>query len=193
MIRHWFLKSVNVLLLYSLFSCASEYDKMEKRELDSGRITNNLFLGLELGMDRKAFYDSCTKMNKAGILLDGPTDLMVEYEPTMPSGKPAKMRFYPKYENNKIYLMQVEFSYDGWAPWNEDLTAEKLREDVVALFEEWYGPGFIEVTSEDKSQVVFVKVDGNRRIRIFKKHISTVRVEISDLPVEKKIKENANS
>jgi hypothetical protein len=144
-------------------------------------------------MDRKAFFETCWDLNRQGKLTNGPTDLSVEYRAEMPSGNPARMRFYPKFEQDKIYLMPVEFTYEDWAPWNEDLTAEKLREDVVKLFEEWYGPGFIEVTSEDKSQVVFVKMDGNRRIRIFKKHISIVRVEISDLPVEKKIKENANS
>ncbi len=194
MIRHWFLKSVNTLILaLLLFSCQSEYEKLEKKELSSGKTVNELFFGLELGMDRKAFFDTCWELNKQGKLSNGPTELSVEYKAEMPSGNPARMRFYPKFEEDKIYLMPVEFAYEGWAPWNEELTVEKLREDVVKLFEEWYGPGFIEVTSEDKSQVVFVKMDGNRRIRIFKKHISIVRVEISDLPVEKKIKENANS
>jgi hypothetical protein len=194
MIRHWFLKSVNTLIFaLFLFSCQSEYEKLEKRELNSGKKVNEIFLGLELGMDRKAFFETCWDLNRQGKLTNGPTDLSVEYRAEMPSGNPARMRFYPKFEQDKIYLMPVEFTYEDWAPWNEDLTAEKLREDVVKLFEEWYGPGFIEVTSEDKSQVVFVRMDGNRRIRIFKKHISIVRVEISDLPVEKKIKENANS
>lgn len=194
MIRHWFLKSVNTLILaLLLFSCQSEYEKLEKKELGSGKTVNELFFGLELGMNRKAFFETCWDLNKQGKLTNGPTELSIEYKAEMPSGNPARMRFYPKFDQDKIYLMPVEFAYEGWAPWNEDLTAEKLREDVVKLFEDWYGTGFIEVTSEDKSQVVFVKMDGNRRIRIFKKHISTVRVEISDLPVEKEIKENANS
>lgn len=194
MIRHWFLKSVNTLILaLFLFSCQSEYQKLEKKELGSGKTVNELFFGLELGMNRKAFFETCWELNKQGKLTNGPSELSIEYKAKMPSGNPARMRFYPKFEQDKIYLMPVEFTYEGWAPWNEELTAEKLRADVVKLFEDWYGPGFIEVTSEDKSQVVFVKMDGNRRIRIFKKHISIVRVEISDLPVEKKIKENANS
>ncbi len=146
------------------------------------------FFGLELGMDRKTFFETCWELNKQGKLSNGPTELSVEYKAEMASGNPARMRFYPKFEQDKIYLMPIEFSYEGWAPWNEELTVEKLREDVVKLMEEWYGPGFIEVSNEDKSQIVFVKMDGNRRIRIFKKHISAVRVEISDLPVEKKIK-----
>ncbi|SEF55970.1 hypothetical protein SAMN03080598_00605 [Algoriphagus boritolerans DSM 17298 = JCM 18970] len=194
MIRHWFLKYVTSLFLFPLlFSCQSEYEQLERKELNSGKQVNDLFFGLELGMDRKTFFETCWELNKQGKLSNGPTELSVEYKAEMASGNPARMRFYPKFEQDKIYLMPIEFSYEGWAPWNEELTVEKLREDVVKLMEEWYGPGFIEVSNEDKSQIVFVKMDGNRRIRIFKKHISAVRVEISDLPVEKKLKEGKNS
>lgn len=192
--HHWFLKSVNLFAItILLFSCKSEYEKLEEKELSSGKEVKELFLGLELGMEKRAFFDTCWKLNKKGILSDGPSELSVEYKAEMPSGNPAMMRFYPKFEQDKIYMMPVEFTYESWAPWNEELKAEKLREDVVKLFEEWYGPGFIEITSDDKSQIVFVKMDGNRRIRIFKKHISIVRAEISDLPVEKKLKGNTNS
>lgn len=194
MTRLSFLKFVSSLTFaLFLFSCQSEYKKLEKKELSSGKQVNELFLGLELGMDRKTFFETCWELNKQGKLSNGPTELSIEYQTEMSSGNPARMRFYPKFEQDKIYLMPIEFTYEGWAPWNEDLSAENLREDVVKLFEEWYGPGFIEVTNEDKSQIVFVKMDGNRRIRIFKKHISAVRVEISDLPIEKKLKENTNS
>lgn len=180
--------SLFTLVFALLFSCQTPYEKMEKRELASGKTQNELFLGLELGMDRKAFYQTCWDLNQQGLLINGPSELSVEYTPEMPSGHPAKMMFYPKFEDEKIYLMPIEFQYTGWAPWNEELSANKLRDDVVQLFETWYGPGFIEVSNEDKSQVAFVKIDGNRRIRIFKKHLSIVRAEISDLPVEKKLK-----
>ncbi len=194
MTHPWFLKFSRLLALsLLLFSCKSEYEKLEERELASGKTVNELFLGLELGMDKRSFFDACWQLNQEGKLTNGPSELSVEYNLELPSGNTSKMRFYPKFERNKIYLMPLEFSYDGWAPWNEELQAENLREDVVKLFEKWYGPGFIEVTSEDKSQTVFVKMDGNRRIRVFKKHISTVRAEISDLPVEKKLKRNTRS
>ncbi len=173
-----------------MFSCKSEYEKMETRELGSGKEVNEIFLGLKLGMDKKTFYEICWDLNKKGILSNGPSELSVEYTAKMPSGNNAKMRFYPKWEDEKIYMMPVEFTYEGWAPWNEELAVEKLREDAVKLFEEWYGPGFIEVTNEDKSQIVFVKVDGNRRIRIFRKQLSSVRAEIVDLKVQKLKEEN---
>ena len=163
---------------------------MESTALSSGEIHNDLFLGLELGMDKKAFYEVCWKLNKEGILSNGPTELSVEYNVEMPSGKATKMRFYPKFEEDKIYLMPVEFYYDNWALWNEELSAEKLRADVVALFEEWYGKGFIEITNEDQSLIAFVKMDGNRRVRIFKKSISSVRAEIVDLPIQKSLAPN---
>lgn len=194
MTHRCFLTYARVLALcLLLFSCKSEYQKLEEKELASGKEVNELFLGLELGMPKRDFFETCWQLNKQGKLTNGPTELSVEYSASMPSGFPAKMRFYPQFDQEKIYLMPIEFTYEGWAPWNEELSAEKLREDVVKLFESWYGPGFIEVRSEDKSQVVYVKMDGNRRIRIFKKHISAVRAEISDLPVEKKLKGNTNS
>lgn len=141
-------------------------------------------------MDKKDFYEKCWEMNKQGILVNGPTELSVEYNVEMPSAIPTKMRFYPKFEQDKIYLMPVDYSYTGWAPWNEELAVEKLRADVVALYEQWYGEGFIEVSSEDGSQLVFVKIDGNRRVRIFKKNLSTVRAEIVDLKIQKQLEEN---
>lgn len=192
--RHWFLKFVNSLgFALFLFDCQSEYKKLEKKEFAFGKEVNELFFGLELGMDRKSFFETCLELNQQGKHSNGPTELSIENKSEMPSGNPARMRFFPKFEQDKIYLMPIEFTYEGWEPWNEELSAEKLREDVVKLFEEWYGPGFIEVSNEDKSQIGFVKIDGNRSIRIFKKHISAVRVDISDLPVEKKLKENTNS
>jgi hypothetical protein len=188
-----FLPFASLLFLSFAFACKSPYEKLEAEQLASGKIANELFLGLHLGMERKQFYETCWNLNKEGILTNGPTELSVEYMAEMPSGNPARMRFYPNFLDEKIYMMPVEFTYEGWAPWNEELSVEKLREDVVKLLEQWYGTGFLEVTNQDKSQIAFVKMDGNRRIRVFKKHISVVRVEISDLPIEKKIKESQPS
>lgn len=181
------LKYTNLFLLLVLFSCKSDYEKMEEKELSSGKKVNELFLGLELGMEKKDFFQTCWDLNQKGMLINGPSELSVEYQPEMPSGNKAKMMFYPKFEEDRIYLMPIEFQYLGWSPVNEDLAVEKLREDVLQLMEQWYGPGFIEVSNEDKSKIAWVKIDGNRRIRIFKKHISAVRVEISDLPIQKRL------
>ncbi|MEN2283781.1 hypothetical protein AAGF08_16675 [Algoriphagus sp. SE2] len=179
--------NLGLFISICLTSCQTPYEKMVEREIASGKEVKEIFLGIELGMSRKDFFETCWELNSQGILTNGPTELSVEYDAPLPSGNPAKMRFYPKFEDDKIYMMPVEFAYDGWAPWNEELSVEKLREDVVQLFEKWYGSGFIEVSNEDKSQIVFVKVDGNRRIRIFKKHLSIIRAEILDLKVQEEL------
>jgi hypothetical protein len=177
--------ALGIIILLS--SCKSEYEKVESRELASGKTVNELFLGLSLGMDKKQFYETCWDLNKEGVLSNGPGELSIEYAVDLPSGNPAKMRFYPKFEDEKIYMMPMEFTYEGWALWNEEMVVEKLREDVRGLLEEWYGSDFFEVANEDKSLIAFVKIDGNRRIRIFKKHVSTVRVEIVDLKIQKEL------
>lgn len=190
-IHRYYLKSfASLLLLFSLLGCETEYQKKERKELASGKIHKELFLDLELGMDKKDFFEACWEWNKKGVLSNGPTELSVEHTLTLPSGNSAKMRFYPKFNDNKIYLMPVEFIYDGWAPWNEELNIENLRDDVVALFEEWYGSGFFEVSNEDRSKLAYVKLDGNRRVRIFKNSLSTIRVEIADLPVVKSLEQD---
>ena len=184
--NRWYLLLASSFFLF-LTACGSEYQRLEKQELASGKVVKELFLGLELGMTQTDFYDACWALNKKGMLTNGPTELSVEHSLVFPSGNKGKMRFYPKFEEGKIYLMPVEFTYDGWSPWNEALAVEALRTDVVQLLEKWYGEGFIEVTNEDKSQIAFVKMDGNRRVRVFKKTLSSVRAEISDLPIQKMV------
>jgi hypothetical protein len=187
MTNRWYLLFASSFILF-ISACGSEYQRLEKRELASGKVVNELFFGIELGMTQKQFFEACWTLNKEGVLTNGPSELSVEHSLVFPSGNPGKMRFYPELdEEGKIYLMPIEFSYDGWSPWNKDLAIELLRTDVVQLFEKWYGEGFIEVTNEDKSQIAFVKMDGNRRIRVFKKTISSIRAEISDLPIQKKL------
>lgn len=178
---------LSVFLLLLVISCKTEYQKLEEEELSSGKVENDLFLGLKLGMTKKEFFETCWELNSQGILVNGPSELSVVYQLELPSGNSAKMQFYPEFNEDKIYLMPMEFSYDGWAPWNEELSVDTLLKDTIAQLEAWHGEGFIEVSNEDRSQVAFVKMDGNRRIRVFKKSISKVRAEIADLPVQKKM------
>ncbi|MFN5169438.1 MAG: hypothetical protein ACK5DD_07425 [Cyclobacteriaceae bacterium] len=91
------------------------------------------------------------------------------------------MRFYPEFTEDKISKMPVEFTYEFWAPWNNNLSADSLELRVKNLFERWYGGEFLLLESKEKGARVWVKVDGNRRIRIYKKNISTVRADFVDL------------
>jgi len=172
-----------LLLLTLIISCKpkTEYDKVKERELASGKVVTDLFLDLSFGMDRKTFYGTCWEHNKKGILTNGAHYLQIHYKPEMPSGKTADMFFYPQFEEGKIVFMPVEFLYPDWFPNREEFSSTALKKDVVDLLESWYGPGFFEVTNKDKSISAMVKIDGNRHIRVFKKNLTTVRVEMMDL------------
>jgi len=179
--RNWI-----IIVSFSLFilSCQSEYDKVKQRESSSGKIYTDLFLGLELEMTRKQFFDSCWEMNQQGILVNGAHHLQVLYNAELPSGKTADMNFYPKFENERIYFMPVEFKYHGWFPNNPEVSSKALLGDVVDYLEGWYGKGFFEVTNKDKSVRAMVKIDGNRLVRVFVKDLTSVRVEILDTRVK---------
>ncbi|MGY6544583.1 hypothetical protein [Arthrospiribacter ruber] len=175
-----------MLLLAIAFGCQpkTEFDKVKERELASGKVVEDLFLDLKFGMGRKEFFGHCWELNKQGVLTNGAHYLQVLYRPEVPSGKEVHMHFYPQFEDDQIYFMPIEFNYPAWFPGNEDYEVEKLMEDVVGLLESWYGEGFFEVTNSNKTARAIVKVDGNRLIRVFKKNITNVRVEILDLRVK---------
>ncbi len=162
----------------------SEYDMIKKRELESGKVVEDLFLDLKFGMNRKEFYGTCWELNKKGILTNGSHHLMIQYKPEMPSKKETDMHFYPDFEDNKLYFMPIEFIYSAWFPTNTEFNNAKLMDDVVSLLGSWYGDGFFEVANKDKTIRAMVKIDGNRLIRVFKKNLSTVRVEMLDLRVK---------
>lgn len=95
---------------------------------------------------------------------------------------PATMNFYPKFHQEKIYEMPVQFVYNGWAPWNEELSAEKLQRDVLEWYNDVYGRHYIEVEHPEHG-TAYVKIDGNRRITVFREDDSHVWAVFTDMSV----------
>ena len=165
-----------------MWGCQSDYDKLVSAELAKNVRYDSLFLGIHLGMPRKDFFTHCWELNKKGVIMQGPGNLSVQYQLDSTLMKDnTYMWFYPEFKDDKITKMPVEFSYQSWAPWNQELEADTLLKEVKQLYEKWYGGKFVELKNEDGSKVVWVKVDGNRRIRLFKKNISTVHADFTDL------------
>ena len=94
------------------------------------------------------------------------------------------MDFYPRFNDGKICEMPVRFMYTAWAPWNKKLSAENLQSDVLEWYKKLYGGGFIEVQHPKRGKA-FVKVDGNRRITIFKEDDRHVWAVFTDMLVKK--------
>lgn len=173
-----------MVLAIAACSDGSAYLLMEKRELARGVRYDSLFLGLKFGMERQAFFDHCRNMNREGLVKEGAGGNTVEYKlEDLPY--PAKVNFYPDFDDdNRIYKMRMHFHYDAWAPWNKPQWSDSLIPEVSILLGRWFeGTDFIIIEPEDveNKSPVYAKVDGNRRIVIFKDGDMKVRAIITDL------------
>ncbi|MCK6617905.1 MAG: hypothetical protein L6Q51_09685 [Cyclobacteriaceae bacterium] len=171
------------ILVITVYACRqSEYERLVSSELARNVRYDSLFLGLRFNMSSKEFYSACWEMNKQGLIMQGPGNLSVQYQLDSSQMRSLTyMWFYPDFKNDSIYKMPVEFQYVYWSPVFQPLSADSLLVDVKNLFEKWYGGSFLYQESKDGLQKVWVKVDGNRRIRLYKKNISTVSAEFLDL------------
>jgi hypothetical protein len=166
-----------------------EYTHLVKKELAKGKRVDSLFMGISFGMTSKNFYGYCWELNKKGIFSDGNNNTMVLYKMDTGLKYPASMNFYPDFYQDKIYHMRVTFAYNAWAPWNKNQFADSLLPDVLHLYERWYPAGndFLKMANKEKG-VIYIKVDGNRRIIIGKYNDQEVHVDYTDLLVEKQLK-----
>ena len=176
-----------------LSGCAADtdtekYERLVKKELARGVREDSLFLGIKFGMASKDFYAHCWELNKKGLITDGNNNTAVLYKLDKELSHPASMNFYPDFHDGKIYRMRVDFMYNAWAPWNRNLFADTLQLDVVKLYKKWYGENnFIKMTDSLKG-TIFIKVDANRRIIIGRYDDLHVKVDYTDLLVEKELK-----
>lgn len=173
-----------LILLFSLLlisSCEqkSEYERLVQRELDKGVRYDSLFLGYKFGMEKEEFFDHSWKLNQQHIITGGN---QVEYDLDSLSHS-AQMIFFPEFQDNKIYRMPVEINYKGWAPWNKHLFSDSLVVDLKKMYEKIYGPGFIKTTHPENGKESWIKIDGNRRIAIYREDDMRAGVEFLDLSV----------
>ncbi|MCK4700696.1 MAG: hypothetical protein KAT38_10190 [Bacteroidales bacterium] len=183
------MKTRNVWILIGLIAgimicgCSprSKYERRLKQELASGVRYDSLFMGLYLGMSKQDFYTHCWILNREGLIKQSSNNTMVEYEVKDELEYPATMNYYPEFVQGKIFEMPVRFIYNGWTPWNKKLSSDNLELEVLKLYEKIYGEGFIKV-KHPKRGMAYIRIDGNRRITIFKEddlHVWTVFTDMS--------------
>lgn len=177
--KYLFISSFIAFLLIGIFSC-SDKNKVSSVKYDS------LFLGISLGMSSKEFYDHCWEYNRRKILIHGPTNQTVEYRITENVNSPVTMRFYPTFYEDKIYEMPVTFTYEAWAPWNRQYQSDSLMKTMLIVFKDWYGDDF-KVTKHPLAGEVFYKLDGRRRINLYRRDDQSVRAVFTDMRTEKEV------
>jgi len=165
-----------------LISCQSDYTKLVKKELASGIKHDTVLFDLSFGNTRKEFYQICWDLNKNGIATHGENNNYVKtilgLKDTLNKVKKIKLMFYARFsKKNIIKGLDMKFTYTAWAPWNKELTAEKLLPSVKDTLLKWYpGNPFLKM-----KQDILVKVDGNRQIQLKIASDREVSVLIEDL------------
>lgn len=180
---HFWLIAAGMVLI--TFGCTpkSRYERILQKELDSGIRYDTLFFGIHFGMTPKDFYSHCWKLNQQGLVRQGSENRSVEYFTKDELPHKAAMNFYPTFNNNRIVEIPVRFNYSGWAPWNKSLSADSLQLDLLDWYTKQYGGGFLKV-KHPKHGTAYVKIDGNRRITIYKENNFRVWAVFRDMTAE---------
>jgi len=176
-----------------IYGCSprSKYERRLNQELASGVRHDSLFFGLYFGMPEKDFYTHCWMLNREGFIKQGPNNTTVEYQMKDELKYPATMQYYPEFVQSKIFEIPVRYIYNGWAPWNKKLSSDNLELDVLKLHEKIYGKGFIKVKHPTRG-MAYTKIDGNRRITIFKEDELHVWAVFTDMSVKINLNESTS-
>lgn len=179
-----------MLGILSAFGCQQEadvpplerYEKALAAGLASNQTENEVFLDLDLGITRKAYFDKCTVLNRQKRITMGGGGNAVDYRLKEELPRPATMTFAPDFgaDNKSIKAMTVLVSYDDWAPWNKKSHAPQVLRDLYPFFTKTYGKDFMVVPHEELGSVL-VQVKHNRRIAAWVKDERFVQVRITDL------------
>lgn len=177
----WYVIFISILGVFALWNCAqpSEYQQLVQRELATGIRNDSLILGYTFGMSRDDFYKYSWEINKQGLVVNGSGAEIVEEVHDLKA--PAKRSFYPKFKDETIVQLPIEYYYNGWAPWNRNLFADSLLYDLKDYIQDTYGGSFISKIDSASGKPVFVQVSGNREIRLYELTEQRVMVQFTDL------------
>jgi len=180
-----------LLILTPFLACEveSEYSKLLKKELKSGKSFNDLVLGLKIGQTKDDFYEICADLNKKKLITSGARNLYPEYilypKDSVENGKKIRMSFMGIFDDDRIMKgMDIRFNYYSWIAWREEYNSDNLINEIKDTLQLWYpGNNFIEIDLklDSKNNFAYVKIDGNRQITMYKIDGRDVAVIIEDL------------
>ncbi len=184
------INKVVLLLVFFLFlNCKekSEYAKVLKKEQESGKIFNDLIFDMKFGQTKDDYFNICYELNKKKIITSGGREFSPEYimypKKENKNSKKIKMSFNGIFDkNNIIEGLNLRFNYYTWSPWNKDYNSSYLIEEIKDTLLLWFpGNEFFKLDLKEKENFAYIKIDGNRRIRIYKTDAKDVAVKIEDI------------
>jgi len=184
-----FKKNKNLILLLlviiTIVSCESDYSKLVKKEITTGEKKDSLFFGMKFNDTKQDFFDICQELNNKKLVTHGSQNRFVKYNmnPIEDGDSSIEMLFYGIFDKENIMTgMNMRFSYNGWSPWNKKYYADKLIPRIKDTLIEWFpGNEFMTVDLKKLNKETYVKVDGNRQIKMYTLDKKYLAVIIEDL------------
>jgi len=175
----------SLTILVAMAACQSDYTRMVNAELAKGIRKDSVLLGISLGDTRQEFYGKCFALNKQHLISPGSGGNTVQYiftdSTVHKTPQEIKMEFVPAFDDHdRITNIDIKFSYSGWAPWNNHLQSDSLEIKLKQLLMSWYGGNDFVMAKEGDKEIP-VKVDGNRRVVMYKSDPQNVVVHVQDI------------
>ena len=178
-----------ILVFFLFLSCQKEsnYSKILKRELESGKVYNDLIFDLKIGQTKDDYFNICYELNKKKLITSGGRELSPEYimypKKENKNSKKIKMSFFWIFDKyNIIKGLDLRFNYYTWSPWNKELHSNYLIEEIKDTLLLWFpGNNFFKLNLKKEKEFAYIKIDGNRRIRIYKVDAKDVAAKIEDI------------
>jgi len=175
-----------MILFYA--SCNSDYDRLVKQEIASGKVYKELIFDLKMGQTQKQFFTDCWELNKKKLINQGPNNKFVRHvlDSVSPIYNPKnnmELLFYGIFNDNKILTgLKMRISFLGWDPSVKDLQKEFLLEEGMKMMEQIFpGNKFFKLNKEVNNSPIMAKIDGNRLISAYVYDNRFVELKIEDL------------
>ena len=162
-----------ILVIYLVLSAAScsdssKYRSLVERELAKEVRNDSLLQGIKFGMSRREFFSHCWELNKKGLFKAGAGNTTVFFEMER-NKKTYYVNFYPKFIEDKIVELPVEYTYPAFAPWNPKYSLDALQKEIRDFYIGEFGDNYLEIPSKNNENGnAYVWVDGNRRLSVYK-------------------------
>ena len=181
--------SLKLLFFFSLISsCTSEYKALVKNELNKNQKVDSIFFNIRLGESKDTNHKKSWDLNNSRVVTQGRSYF---YMKKIFSDSKIKQKendfaleFFGKFNaKKKLKMLDVKFYHLLRTPWYEKYQAPKLLPRILSSLVVWFpGNPFLEVkTGSDSIPTMHVKIDRDRRFRVYVENLQDVAVKIDDL------------
>ncbi|MFZ9046560.1 MAG: hypothetical protein ACO2ZZ_11895 [Cyclobacteriaceae bacterium] len=168
-----FILILTLAAFFTLYRCGSPltYDEIKEIELSKSDRFDSLIFEISFEMSYEQFFFYCWKMNDMGVFFPNAQGSKVVTTVYDGYHSPVELSFFPKIEatpETPISELKCVLRYKNFSYYDRKYSIESIVKETIKIMENGYGGRkFISVPNgEGIVKNHFVKIDGNREIKI---------------------------